>query len=292
LINFFLSIIFFSSLNSIAVEDVKNSTISEIHFRAPESSKDIRFDYDTELLKLALEKTKLEYGEFNLKKTPPMNFARALNFVENNSLKNFIIKQSYSDKLLTKDVVYADFPVDLGVVGYRICFVTKEKEKSFENVKSLDELKKFSHGQGKGWLDVDILRNSNLEVTETVVYESLFKMVAKGRIDLFCRGANELFGEFDERKDLENLIYDKKILIYYPLPRFFISNKANKRLIERVEKGLVIAFKDGSLKKLWDKKYKSYIDRAKLKSRTKIYLENPFIKNNSLKYFKYIEQFD
>ncbi|OUR93009.1 hypothetical protein A9Q84_21130 [Halobacteriovorax marinus] len=276
----------------IILNSFNSGAIEVIHFRAPESEKDNRYDYDTSLLRLALDKTKKKYGDYILKKSPQMNFARALTFLRTNEIKNLIIKQSYSDELVKKNIAFADFPVDLGIVGYRICFVNKDKVESFGKVKTLKELKGFVHGQGKSWLDVKILESSQLEVVKSVTYESLFNMVAKGRVDLFCRGANELFSEFDERRNIKNIIYDKKILIYYPLPRFFITNKANKKLVERVEAGLIIAFNDGSLKKLWNKKYISYIKRARLKERTKIVLENPFIQNKKLQYMKYINSYD
>ena len=268
------------------------TALEKIYFNSAESSNDVRFDYDLELLKLALEKTKGEFGDYVLIMAPPMNSARAQHYLEKNEFKNFITKQSYSDDILNKNIAFADFPIDLGIVGYRICFVNESKRSDFAQVKLFDDLKPFIHGQGIGWLDVKILRNSHLKVMESVVYESLFKLVIKGRVDLFCRGANELFHEYDNRSHEEGLVYDEKILLHYPQPKFFMSNIESVKLINRIEKGLLAAFEDGSLIKLWKEKYGSSIARAKLNSRVVIELANPFVKYKGLNYLKYISEFE
>jgi hypothetical protein len=59
-------------------------------------------------------------------------------------------------------------------------------------VQSLEQLKKYTIGQGIGWQDAKILQHNGLNVVDVDAYESLFKMVAAGRIDLFCTGANQL----------------------------------------------------------------------------------------------------
>lgn len=268
------------------------TALEKIYFNSAESSNDVRFDYDFELLKLALEKTRGEFGDYVLIMAPPMNAARAQFYLEKNEFKNFITKQSFRDEILNKNIAFADFPVDLGIVGYRICFVNETKISDFSQAKSIEDLAPFIHVQGKGWLDVEILRNSHLNVIESVVYEGLFKLVAKGRVDLFCRGANELFSEYDNRSNEDGLVYDKKILLYYHQPKFFMSNIENTKIINRIEKGLLAAFKDGSLIKLWTEKYGASIRKAKINNRVRIELENPFIKNIGLNYLKFLNQFE
>src|SRR5205814_473177 len=127
--------------------------------------------------------------------------------------------------------------------------------KKLTKIKTLNDLKKFKHGQGQGWSDVEILRNHRFDVMTVANYESLFTMVAAGRFDLFCRGANELLEEYNSHKHLPNLVYDKSFSLYYPLPRFFYTNAKNKQLIKRIQAGLIIAYNDGSLVKLWKKEY-------------------------------------
>ena len=256
-------------------------------YRAPESDLDVRYDYDYELLLLALEKTKKTFGEYELRASPRMNFPRAQLSARANTLPNFFFKDSYKQEL-TDELTYAPFPVDLGIVGYRACFVSKTNKYKLESIKGIEDLKKLTYGFGLGWLDTIILRHHGFIVHEIPSYEGLFKMVEMNRVDLFCRGANELLGEYNAHKDFKNLTYDKHISLAYPLPRFFFTSKQNKAAAERVFKGLEIAYHDGSLKKLWLKYYEDSINFVNLHKRKIFHLTNPMLKGIDKRYEQYI----
>ena len=102
---------------------------------------------------------------------------------------------------------------------------------------TLTELKQFSIGQGLGWLDTQILRHNGFKVIEGTSYEGLFKMVARSRVDLFGRGANEILSEYQARANDLQLIADTSIILYYPFPRFFFTSKKNLKAIQRVRAG-------------------------------------------------------
>ena len=246
------------------------------YIKTTENPKDERSSYDFKLLKLALEKTKDEHGEYTLKIASDMNFARAMHFIQNNQFKNLIIKRGLSSNLLNKQITFADFPINLGIANYRICFINKDMKINFSKAKNINDLKSFVFGHGIGWLDTIFFKNSALTVQEISTYEALFTMVANGRIDAYCRGLDEIFNEFDMHSHINELVYDESILIHYSQPRFFIANIANKKIITRIEKGLKIAFEDGSLMKLWVKKHQTSIERANLIKRKVIFLASPF----------------
>jgi hypothetical protein len=175
----------------------------------------------------------------------------------------------------------------LGIVGYRVCFTNKKNKSRLKNIKTIDDLRKFSHGQGQDWADVEILRHHGFTVVTAATYESLFNMVAMGRFDLFCRGTNELLDEYNAHKNMKDLTYDESFSLEYPLPRFFYSNKKNKELIARVQKGLVLAYNDGSLKRLWEKEYRKSIDFVNLKKRKIFHVDNPNLSDIKFEYKKY-----
>ena len=179
-----------------------------VTYQQAESIKDRRFDYDIAVLRLALEKTRHEYGDFRLQPSPPMNRARATADARSRAYPNFFVKLSYSDSLAGKGLAYARFPVDRGIADYRICFVRTELKARLAATRSLAELKRYSHGQGIGWADVDILRANGFTVQQVSDYESLFRMVAVGRFDLFCRGVNEILDEYRQHRDIPHLDYD------------------------------------------------------------------------------------
>lgn len=248
-------------------------------YRQPESKRDVRYEYDNSLLKLALEKTVQTDGPYKLVPSPIMNYARAHEFLKNNTLPNLFIKLSYESVFEEKGLSYVSFPVDLGIVGYRVCFANTDTVAELAKVSSLTELQRYTHGQGIGWSDVKILEHNGFSVTEIVKYENLFSMVANRRFDLFCRGANELQEELKAHQDIENLSYDKSLTIYYPLPRFFYTNAANRDALDRVQRGLKRAYEDGTLEELWKQQYGKSIEFVKLENRKVFSLENPLIKN-------------
>lgn len=256
-------------------------------YRKPESDSDHRYDYDNAVLKLALEKTRKEYGNFRFQASPPMNYSRAIEDSRNKVYPNFFIKLSYEDRFAEMGLTYARFPIDLGIVGYRVCFVRSALKAQLEKTTNLTELKRYTHGQGIGWSDVQVLRHNGFTVYEVSNYESLFKMVAAGRFDLFCRGANELFDEYRLHSNITQLDYDSSFAIVYPLPRFFFTNTTNKKAIERVTKGLQAAYLDGSLQQLWREEYQRSIDFAGLKKRRIFRIENPQLSKINFNYQKY-----
>lgn len=256
-------------------------------YRAPESKIDNRYEYDNDLLRLALETTVETDGPYQLVPSPVMNYSRAHSYLELNSLPNLILKLSYDPVLEKKGIGFVPFPIDLGIVGYRVCFAHPSITKKLSLVDSLEDLRNFTHGQGTGWTDIDILRHNGFNVTEVANYESLFKMVANRRFDLLCRGANELFDEMKTHRQIENLSYDKSMVIYYPFPRFFYTNSKNSRALDRIRRGLLQSYKNGSLQRLWRQHYMESLDFVELAQRRTFTLINPFITQLKFEYQKY-----
>lgn len=257
-------------------------------YRAPESEIDNRYTYDTEVLRLALEKTRSMYGAYRMVPSPALSFARAMLSVSRNTYPNFFIKLSYEDSLVSsQNMSFARFPVDLGIVGYRVCFVSPDAKARLATVKTADQLRTFTMGQGSKWADVEILRYNGFSVVETPLYESLFKMVASNRFDLFCRGTNELLDEYEAHKHIAGLSYDETLSIAYPLPRFFYTHQTNAKARDRIEAGLILAYQDGSLQRLWQKNYQRSIDFVQLGRRKIFWFENPLLKQLDFDYRKY-----
>jgi hypothetical protein len=169
-------------------------------------------------------------------------------------------------------------PVRKGILGYRIFLIRKQDRAKFAAIKSLEELKKLSVGQGREWEDVKVLRANDFIVETGINYEGLFEMLSKGRFDYFSRGINEAPEEYAARKDkLPNLWVEEKLLLYYPWPKFFYVSKNNPKLAERIEQGLNIMIKDGSFDKVFYKYHGSAIKNTNLKGRKIFRIGNPLL---------------
>lgn len=286
---FFITIflIFLNPYSMYSMNNI-NDKITIFTYHKKQSKDDKRFGYDNELLKLSLEKTIKKYGPYKLIPiNVNANYRRVEALAINEKYENLFFKQSVSTERLN-NLGYVSFPVDLGIVGYRVGFVSKNNINKIEKIKDLKDFKKVSIIQGLGWLDTKILKYNGFTIVTGNNYAGLFKMVAKNRGDLFLRGANELYEEWNANMNIGNLSYDKTIALYYPLPRFFFTNKKNKDAIKRVKEGLVLAYNDGSLMKLWEKHYLKSIKFANLPNRRIFKLTNPFLEEIDKSYEKYI----
>lgn len=282
---FVLSALLFSS--AVSAEMVVSLT-------APISAADTPQLYTHALTKLALEKTRAQYGDFRIQAIPVATRSRSLANLSNNVFSNTLIETTYDEKLTEAGrLTFINFPIDGGIVGYRVCFVNPAIKDEVKKISSLEQLQKYRFGQGAGWSDSIILRHNGFKVSEFSSYEGLFKMVAAGRIDFFCRGANEIISEQRMFSKIKNLMVDDNFLLAYSLPRFFYLNSANTLLNERMNAGLTMAYEDGSFARLWREYYKPDIDALKLHQRILFHLENPLLKNIPADYQRYvIDPFD
>ncbi len=256
-------------------------------YRAPESKHDTRYEYDRRLLELALQKTEAKYGPFKLVPTKPgLNEKRVFLEAKKGTYQNFFFKQSVNNEHL-ESLLHIPFPLDRGVVGYRVAFISEATKQKLTQVKTLEELKQFTVLQGLGWLDADILRQQGFEVILSSYYDPMFKMVARDRAHLFLRGINEVLDEWQAHKHIKQLVLDDNVVIQYPLPRFFFTNKSNIDALNRIQEGILIAYHDGSLIDLWKKKYQASIDFSNLKNRKMFRIENPIIKGLDDSYKQY-----
>ena len=278
----FLGIVF-----TLCLYDISAQAQMVFTYRSPEHEGDTRYEYDHALLELALDETVDEYGTYKLEPSPVMNFARAIHMAEIGAFPNLILKLSYEEKF--KDILdFVPIPVDRGIVGYRVFFVSKDNKEKLAQINTLEELKKLTIVQGSGWSDVALLEAAGFKVDALPSYENIFPYVAKGRADIFPRGANELLGEYESYKNVEGLDYDKNLALYYPLPRFFYTTKGNDKAVERIKLGLKKALQDGSFVKLWEDKYRESIDFLDLKDRKIFRIENANLGGLDKEYEKYM----
>jgi hypothetical protein len=264
-----MSVLFIVLTSTMAVAQTK------VVYPAFESGADSRYNDLLEILKTALEKTVAEYGPFTLQPSKSrMNEARYLAELLNPA---GMVNVGWSGTSVQKEKVYGvvRIPLRKGILGYRVALIARNRQAHVDKIRNLDDLRKEHIGQGIGWGDVAIYKANGIKV-HTAGYESLFKMVAANRIDLFPRGINEVFPEYAARHDaIPNLAVEKNLLIYYPWPYYFFFNKSNKALAKRVETGLRKMMKDGSFDVLFMKYNRASILKANLKNRRIIRIVNP-----------------
>lgn len=163
-----------------------------------------------------------------------------------------------------------------GLLGYRVLMIKKGSQHKFDGIKTLEDLKRVSLGQGHFWADTNVLTANNLNVVKVLKYEGLFYMLDGDRFDAFPRGAHEPWSEMQRYPKLA-LDVEQNLLISYTNPFYFFVNKSNTKLAADIERGLRMAIEDGSFTEYFlnDPTVKDVMAKANLKSRTLIKLDNP-----------------
>lgn len=279
--------------SSFAVPDVATRhtrAVPEVYSCAgPSGRKDKRHLFDSGLLKLALDKTVEAYGPYRLDIIPDLTHARVLRDMTANTYPNYFRSFGYGKEMVEeKELAFIPIPVFKGVLGFRTCFLSNSIAENFAQAKSLEEIKRFTHGQGTGWFDAIILEHNGLKVDQFPEYNALFNMVALNRFDLFCRGATEVKDEYELFGGIPKLAYDRSKLFYYPFPNFFYTNKSNQKAIKRIESGLNAALKDGSFDAYWQKRIGHNVEFIEIKKRQIIKLENPLVSGSDFDFEEFL----
>ena len=94
--------------------------------------------------------------------------------------------------------------------------------------------------------------------------------------DIFSRGVNEIFPEFEKYAAANpNITIEKNMLLYYPYPFYFFVTPSDPELAKRIETGLRQMIKDGSYDAIFWKYNGKVLARARMKERRIIRLKNP-----------------
>lgn len=232
------------------------SGMTEVRYLLGQSLADRRYEYYWDLLDAALKVTTPEYGPYLMvSSSVSMSPARAALEVENGGQINIIVRTTSPG--LEKQLRPVRIPLDKGLTGYRLFLVRSDAQGAFDKVDRLSDLAPYKIGQGKGWIDVQILRASGLQVVEGETYDGLFQMLRAGRFELFSRGVNEISGELvSAHQQHQALTIERHLLLYYPLPRYFFVSRTpeGERLAGRLEAGLLRLMQSGE----FDRRYVAY----------------------------------
>jgi len=105
-------------------------------------------------------------------------------------------------------------PLYKGLLGHRIFIIRKDDQPRFDKIKTVEDLRGITFGQGKTWADTEILRSNNFTVITANKYQGLFYMLDGSRFDAFPRGVQEPWQELQDNSNLPLAVEEKIMLIY------------------------------------------------------------------------------
>jgi ABC-type amino acid transport substrate-binding protein len=245
---------------------------------------DSRYDYEWAVLRTALEKSSARFGRYDVQRTQAaMSPPRVLHEMGAGQGKINVFVRATSPEL-ERQFLPVRLPVDRGLLGYRLLLIRAADQDRYTRVRTVADLARLRAGLGQGWPDVQILQAAGIPVVEGSSYNGLFSMLDAHRFDFYLRSIDEATREIDERQDqYPHMAIEQTLLVHYPLARyFFLRRDAEGALLaQRIEAGMEMMIRDGTLNTLFMRYKGDLIRKARLAQRHTIRIANPLLGPNT-----------
>lgn len=205
--------------------------------------------YFIQLLALVFSKTELTDGPVDIQAYPEyLTGARFVADLKNNKTVNVIWHGTNLER--ERDLIAIPISLTKELNEYRMLLIRKEDQEKFSNIKTLNDLRKFTAGTSIDWPSKNILQHNNLPVMAVANTSLLYTMLRMKRFDYMSRNMFEIWAEAEHYQQ-DGLVIEQTLLLHGGVPFYFFVSKANPKLAERIERGLRMAIADGSFEKLF-----------------------------------------
>lgn len=220
-----------------------------IRHMPPDTSFDKRDDYVLALLRLALDKTAEDHGPARLQAAPfRMSQARAERLIRDGEYLDILWAMTSRERESVLQPIR--IPLMRGLMGTRVLLVQEDRLGQLAGVDTLMALRRHPLAQGHDWPDTAILRANALQVETSSNFDSLFRMLARGRVDAVPRSITEIWAE-QALYDRFGLAVEPDLLLLYRAPNYFFVAPDRPALRQRISTGLERALADGSFDELF-----------------------------------------
>jgi hypothetical protein len=123
-----------------------------------------------------------------------------------------------------------------------------------------------------------IYRHNGFQVDDRANLPTLLPMLINRRFDYLPMSVIEVKSVLAQNPDMaRHLAIVPGVLIQYPLPAIFYVSANKPALAERLEKGMAIARKDGSLAQLMERSFHGELQTLHNETTREYLLDNPFL---------------
>ncbi len=210
-----------------------------------------RDDYQFAVLHLALDKTAPQFGPYQLTRVvrsySTLRMRRELNLGTTINVNAGPWRPPSKDGPLERSIM-VDVPILNNLLGMRSLLIRTEDLGKFRRVTSAGALKALHAGQGRSWVEVEMYRRDGYRVVDSGHVSTLVPMLANKRFDYLPLSVVEIDSVLASYPQFAGkLVAAPGILLAYPLPVVFHVSPRHPELAERLQRGLSMARKDGSL---------------------------------------------
>lgn len=169
-------------------------------------------------------------------------------------------------------------PIYKGLLGVRLAVIRAQEQAKFLNLSNLNELKRFTVGQGADWSDTLIMQQAGFTIVTASDIHKLYNMLGANRFDMLPRGVMEPWGELREVGN-DALAIEESFVIAYPMPAYIFVSPKQSELATIIETGLNQAILDGSFDRYFfnDTLIQEALNKSNLKTRKIFTLPNPYL---------------
>ncbi|GAB5393352.1 MAG: transporter substrate-binding domain-containing protein [Alteromonas macleodii] len=244
-----------------------------ITYPRPIDDSDARAQYPIALLKLALDKTGVNY---ELRPSDRILLTgKAMRQLRENREVNVV--WSMTDSQREKELTPIRIPIAKGLIGLRVFVINENKKTKFDDVLSLTDMRKLIPIQGEEWPDTKILQANGFNVFTVPEFREAYDMIKQGKGDFFPRSVMEVDAELEEEGRRNNLYLEPSMALYYPTAMYYFVSSSNKTLANLIETGLNRAIEDGSFDALFESTYAPILASLGVNERKIFTLENPLL---------------
>lgn len=237
---------------------------------APESNPQ-QVNYYTDLLRMVIAETRVDYPEIRLQQVN-LSMPQSRLVMNLQSGESFDLAWLMTSKIREKNLLPIRIPLLKGLMGYRLLLINKGHQYKFSDISTLAQLKTLVGGQSFEWPDTEILIHNELILTAGPA-ATMHKMLQANRFDYFPRSIIEIWHEAEV---FDALVVEQNLVLHYPTAVYFFVNLDNKKLAQRIEIGLQRAIKSGKFEEIF-KRYERFsrnINKTNIEQRTIIELKN------------------
>jgi hypothetical protein len=229
-------------------------------------------NYKGEVLALILEKSKVKYGPYVMKKGIQQDWSQSQSYrqLEQGNLDLMASMTNYAREQSGIPVRYCLYK---GLLGVRIGMGAPAVVTALDAIKTREELDKVKLGQVFDWPDYAIQTEAGLQVLRLTSVASSIERLKIGTFQLLPLGIVEV-APIAKQYDLKTIT---SWAIAYPTAYYFFVSKKRPELAERLEYGFEQAIKDHSFDQLFAKRIGPLVAAADLDNRKLFQIRNPYL---------------